>query len=124
MIMISSPAGRWLAKAKAAADIAEAEFSRIDSGRYNNEAEKFHWMLRGRMEAYEPAREAWNEFILAANAVADELTAHVRDILDRGGIIMTLQGPLGPADVERLTLGGMTREQAIKAVYGGEHEDD
>ena len=56
--------------------------------------------------------------------MTDELTAHVHCILDSGHIIMTPQGPLGPADVERLALSGMTREQAIKAVYGGEHEDD
>ena len=56
--------------------------------------------------------------------MTDELTAHVRGILDRGGIVMTPQGPLGPADVERLALSGMTREQAIKTVYGGDHEND
>ena len=56
--------------------------------------------------------------------MTNELTAHVRDILDRGGIVMTPKGPLGPADVERLALSGMTRDQAIKEVYGGEHEDD
>lgn len=55
--------------------------------------------------------------------MTNELTAHVRDILDRGGIVMTPQGPLGPADVERLALSGMTREQAIKAVYGGDDEN-
>lgn len=55
--------------------------------------------------------------------MTDDLTAHVRDILARGGIIMTLDGQLGPADVERLTLGGMTREEAIKAVYGGGDEN-
>lgn len=55
--------------------------------------------------------------------MTDELTAHVRDILDRGGIVMTPQGPLGPADVERLALSGMTREQAIKAVYGSGDEN-
>ena len=54
----------------------------------------------------------------------DTLTAHVRSILDRGGIVMTPQGPLGPADVERLALSGMTREEAIKKVYGGDHEND
>ena len=51
--------------------------------------------------------------------MSDTLTAHVRSILDRGGIVMTPQGPLGPADVERLALSGMTREEAVKAVYGG-----
>ena len=56
--------------------------------------------------------------------MTDELTAHVRGILDRGGIVMTPQGPLGPADVERLALSGMTREQAVKEVYGGEDEND
>lgn len=56
--------------------------------------------------------------------MTDELAAHVRGILDRGGIVMTPQGPLGPADVERLALSGMTRDEAIKSVYGGEHEDD
>lgn len=56
--------------------------------------------------------------------MTDELTAHVRSILDSGHIIMTPQGPLGPADVERLALSGMTREQAIKAAYGGEHENN
>lgn len=54
----------------------------------------------------------------------DTLTAHVQHILDSGHIIMTPQGPLGPADVERLALSGMAREQAIKEVYGGEREDD
>ena len=53
----------------------------------------------------------------------ENLVAHVRDILDRGGIVMTPQGPLGPADVERLALSGMTREEAIKAVYGGDDEN-
>ena len=53
----------------------------------------------------------------------DTLTKHVRDILDRGGIVMTPQGPLGPADVERLALSGMTREEAIKKAYGGGDEN-
>lgn len=56
--------------------------------------------------------------------IPDELTAHVRGILDSGHIIMTPKGPLGPADVERLALSGMTREEAIKAVYGGGDEND
>lgn len=55
--------------------------------------------------------------------MTDELTAHVRDILDRGGIVMTPKGPLGPADIERMALSGMTRDEAIKAVYGGEDEN-
>jgi len=37
---------------------------------------------------------------------------------------MTTKGPLGPADVERLALSGMTREEAIKKAYGGDGEDD
>lgn len=56
--------------------------------------------------------------------MTNELTAHIRAILDRGGIIMTLDGPLGPADVERLALSGMTRDEAIKAAYGGGDEND
>lgn len=52
--------------------------------------------------------------------MTDELTAHVRDILDRGGIVMTSQGVLGPADVERLALSGMSREEAIREVCGNE----
>lgn len=56
--------------------------------------------------------------------IPSELTTHVRDILARGGIVMTPQGPLGPADVERLALSGMTREEAIKAVYGGGDENE
>lgn len=55
--------------------------------------------------------------------MTDELIAHVRDILDRGGIIMTLDGPLGPADVERLALSGMTRDQAVKELCGGESSE-
>ena len=54
----------------------------------------------------------------------DALTTHVQRILDSGHIIMTPQGPLGPADVERLALSGMTRDEAIKAVYGGGDEND
>ena len=56
--------------------------------------------------------------------MSNELTAHVRDILGRGGIVMTPKGPLGPADVERLALSGMTREEAIKKAYGGDGEND
>ena len=56
--------------------------------------------------------------------IPDELTDHVQRILDSGHIIMTPKGPLGPADVDRLALSGMTREQAVKAVYGSEYEDD
>lgn len=48
----------------------------------------------------------------------EDLTAHVRSILDSGRIIMTSQGPLGPADIERLALSGMSREEAIREVYG------
>ena len=54
----------------------------------------------------------------------DTLTAHVQRILDSGHIIMTPKGPLGPADVERLALSGMTREEAIKKAYGGDGEND
>lgn len=55
--------------------------------------------------------------------MTNELSAHVRDILDRGGIVMTPQGPLGPADVERLALSGMTREQAIQELCEGENNE-
>jgi len=55
---------------------------------------------------------------------SEALVSHVRAILDRGGIVMTPQGPLGPADVERLAPSGMTREEAIKKAYGGDHEND
>lgn len=55
--------------------------------------------------------------------VNDTLTAHVQRILDSGHIIMTPQGPLGPADVERLALSGMTREQAVKELCGGESSE-
>jgi len=53
----------------------------------------------------------------------DTLTTHVQSILDRGHIIMTTKEPLGPADVERLALSGMTREQAIKEVCEGESNE-
>ena len=54
---------------------------------------------------------------------SEALVSHVRAILDRGGIVMTPQGPLGPADVERLALSGMTREQAVKELCGGESSE-
>ena len=54
---------------------------------------------------------------------SEALVSHVRAILDRGGIVMTTKGPLGPADVERLAMSGMTRDEAIKAVYGGGDEN-
>jgi len=37
----------------------------------------------------------------------------VRAVLERNGVYMTPRGPVGPEDIEKRVLGGLTREHAI-----------
>lgn len=39
--------------------------------------------------------------------------ATVRAVLERNGVYMTTRGPVGPEDVEKRVLAGLTREHAI-----------
>ena len=44
------------------------------------------------------------------------IQAAVRAVLQRNGVFMTRNGPVGPEDVDKRILSGVTREAAIEVI--------